>query len=170
MISSGVGMDAIVCKNTITSRAKKVLNKIGLGKLTYLVITVQSLFSMETADVNVDFDGKESSMKKMIFTAAMNVRTEGGGVPMAPNADVRDGKLSFCSIHGIPKWKTFFYLPLLVMAKHEKIKGVGITDCQNARLKSHTPMVLHTDGEYLGDVFDVEYICHSRKLTFVKYY
>ncbi len=37
----------------------------------------------------------------------MNFKAEGGGVPMAPKADATDGKLSICSVHGIPKWRIF---------------------------------------------------------------
>ena len=48
-ISSGIGLDAIVCKKALHSKLKKVLNKIHLGKLTYLLLTVSSLFSMKTA-------------------------------------------------------------------------------------------------------------------------
>ena len=52
----------------------------------------------------------------MIFTAAMNFKAEGGGVPMAPAASACDGKLSFCEAAGIPKWRTFLCLPFLVAA------------------------------------------------------
>lgn len=44
-ISAGVGLDALVCKKALTSKLKVFLNKLHLGKLTYLLITVQSLFS-----------------------------------------------------------------------------------------------------------------------------
>ena len=47
-ISSGFGLDALVCKKMLTSRVKKLLNSIHMGKLAYLVLTVQSLFSMKT--------------------------------------------------------------------------------------------------------------------------
>lgn len=108
VISAGVGLDAIVCKKALTSKLKKFLNKIHLGSLTYILLTVQTLFSMETEDVIVTFDGDMSERKKVIFAAAMNFSAEGGGVPMAPNADAKDGLLSVCMAHGIPKWKTFF--------------------------------------------------------------
>ena len=49
-ISAGIGLDALVCKKALKSTIKDILNKIRLGKLTYLVLTVQSLFTMQTAD------------------------------------------------------------------------------------------------------------------------
>ena len=53
-ISAGVGLDAIVCKKALHSNCKKFLNRIHLGKLTYLVLTVQSLFTMDTAEAVVE--------------------------------------------------------------------------------------------------------------------
>ena len=168
-ISAGVGLDAIVCKKALHSRLKKVLNKLHLGKLTYLLLTVGTLFSMETADVSAHFDQKGAkNQKKMIFSAAMNLRAEGGGVPMAPKASPQDGKLSVCTACGIPKWLTFFYLPFLVAAKHETIHGFEVVDCQTYKMHIKTPMVLHADGEDCGDVTDVIFTCLPGKLHVMK--
>ena len=110
------------------------MNKLHLGKLTYLFLTVQSLFTMQTTDAAAVFDGKgQQNRKKMIFAAAMNFRAEGGGVPMAPGADAQDGKLS-------------------------------VTNCKEYDLKLKTPMVLHADGEYCGDVTEMHFQCLPKKL------
>ncbi len=165
MISAGVGMDALVCKKSMTSKIKKVLNRIGLGKLTYLIITVQSILSMQTSDTRVVIDkGRKTLYKKHIFSAAMNFRAEGGGVPMAPAADAKDGLLSVCTVHGIPKLCTFFVLPFLVAARHERFRGVKIENCESCELTMDKPMVLHTDGEYCGDVTKVCFECLPAKL------
>lgn len=165
MISAGVGMDALVCKKSMTSKIKKVLNRIGLGKLTYLLITVQSILSMQTANTRVVIDKDRKTLyKNHIFSAAMNFRAEGGGVPMAPAADAQDGLLSVCTVHGIPKLCTFFVLPFLVMAKHEHFRGVKIENCRNCDLYMDKPMVLHTDGEYCGDIKEVHFECLPAKL------
>lgn len=159
-ISSGIGMDAIVCKKALTSKQKVFLNKLHLGKLTYLLLTIETLFSMETARVKAEFDGKRRrNFNKLIFSAAMNFRDEGGGVPMAPKADAKDGKLSVCFAHGIPRWKTFFILPFLVLAKHEKLACFHIENCGNCNISLDRPVVLHADGEYMGDVTEVKFQC-----------
>lgn len=160
LISSGVGMDALVCKKAMTSKLKKILNKMHIGKLTYLLITIQTLFSMQTADTRVVIDHDRRTLyKKQIFTAAMNFRAEGGGIPMAPAADAQDGLLSICTIHGIPKLLAFFVLPFLVAAKHERFRGVKIENCTSCDLYMDKPQVLHTDGEYCGDVTEIHFEC-----------
>lgn len=166
-ISAGVGLDAIVCKKALDSKLKKVLNQVHLGKLTYLILTVQTLFSMTTAEMKVKLDGVEYKLDKVIFVAAMNFRAEGGGVPMAPSADARDGKLSVCMVHGIPKWKTFFCLPFLVAAKHEHIKGFDIVEGKRCEMQIMQPFVAHADGEYCGEVTDITYECLPAKLRVI---
>ena len=164
-ISAGAGLDALVCKKALKSKVKDALNKLHLGKLTYLFLTVQSLFTMQTTDAAAVFDGKgQQNRKKMIFAAAMNFRAEGGGVPMAPGADAQDGKLSVCMAWGIPKWRTFLCLPLLVTANHLRIRGFEVTNCKEYDLKLKTPMVLHADGEYCGDVTEMHFQCLPKKL------
>jgi YegS/Rv2252/BmrU family lipid kinase len=168
-ISAGIGLDAIVCKKALTSRLKKCLNKFHLGKLTYLLLTVQTLFSMETANVTLTLPGKSPlSLDHMIFLAGMNFRAEGGGVPMAPHADHTDGHLDLCTAYGIPKWKTFFLLPLLVLAKHEGVQGISLIHCQVARLQTDRPMIVHADGEYCGSFTDVEFSILPGKLTIIR--
>ncbi len=168
VISAGVGLDAIVCKKTIDSKLKKFLNKIHLGKLTYIILTIQTLFSMETAQVKATLDdSEEKEFNKLIFAAAMNFRAEGGGVPMAPRADAKDGLLSMCIVHGIPKWVTFFCLPFLVLAKHEWIKGFDIIDCKKCQFKLDQPVVLHEDGEYCADTDHVIVECLPGKLRLI---
>lgn len=166
-ISSGVGLDAIVCKKALTSSLKKVLNRFHMGKLTYIILTIQTLFSMTTVDFKVFTDGEERRLTKVIFAAAMNFRAEGGGVPMAPSADAKDGLLSMCIVHTIPKWRTFLCLPLLCMAKHEKIKGFDIVNCRKCEIEISKPVVLHADGEYVEDVDKVTFECIPKKLNLI---
>jgi electron transfer flavoprotein alpha subunit/rubredoxin len=67
-ISAGAGLDALVCKKALKSKVKDALNKLHLGKLTYLFLTVQSLFTMQTTDAAAVFDGKgQQNRKKMIL-------------------------------------------------------------------------------------------------------
>lgn len=168
-ISSGIGLDAIVCKRALKSWLKTFLNRLHLGKLTYIFITVHSLFSMDTADIFMELERRvngsedlykvEGHMKKLIFLAAMNLRAEGGGVPMAPKASGTNGCLSLSSASAIPKWKTFFCLPVLMAAKQNFIKGFDLHCVNKATLRLSKPMTLHADGEYCGDVTEVVFEC-----------
>lgn len=159
-ISSGIGLDAQVCKKALTARIKKVLNAIHLGSLTYVFLTVETLFTMKTAGAEIDYpDGRVADLNNMICTAAMNLPYEGGGVPMAPDASFTDGKLSICSISEIPKWRTFFCLPRLVMGKQEGIKGFRIKEEPEFTIRLDKKMIVHADGEYCGKHKELTYRC-----------
>lgn len=167
-ISSGVGMDALVCKKNATSKIKVIMNRLGMGKISYLIVTVQSLFSMETADMSVKVDDSGTlNFKRTIFAAAMNARAEGGGVPMAPQADMQDGLLSTCFVYKFSKWGALLRLPFLAIGKHEKFNGFKVFDCKKIAINIKSPMALHTDGEYLGDVTEVSYSCLPGKMRFL---
>lgn len=167
-ISSGVGMDALVCKRNATSKVKVIMNKLGLGKVSYLIVTVQSLLTMEKADLSVKVDDSAIlNFKGTIFAAAMNARAEGGGVPMAPKASVQDGLVSMCFVYKFSKLGALIRLPFLAAGTHEHFNGFKVFDCKKIDIKLNKPMALHTDGEYLGDVTEIHYRCLPGKMRFM---
>lgn len=168
-ISSGAGLDAIVCKKALHSKLKKFLNHLHLGKLTYLLLTVESLFSMATSDAEIVFDdGEPLHVSHMIFAAGMNLRAEGGGVPMAPDAVPDDGMLCLGMAHDVPKWLTFFLLPFLVAGKQKYIKAFDCIPFKECTLHLSSPMTVHADGEYCGENTTITYKCLPGKLHFLK--
>ena len=168
-ISSGAGLDAIVCKKALHSKLKKFLNQLHLGKLTYLLLTVESLFSMTTSDADIIFDNGETlHVRNMIFAAGMNLRAEGGGVPMAPDAVPDDGMLCLGMAHDVPKWLTFFLLPFLVAGKQKYIKAFDCIPFKECTLHLSSPMTVHADGEYCGENTAITYKCLPGKLHFLK--
>lgn len=161
-ISSGIGLDAIVCKKVEGSLLKKLLNKLHLGNIAYVLMTVQTVFSMKKYSVNIcihqDKLNTEQQMRfsDLIFLAGMNFPAEGGGVPMAPAAKANDGLLSICAVNGIPKWRAFIMLLYLMKGKHQGRDGINIFNASSLTITSEIPMVLHTDGEYLGEVTELK--------------
>jgi len=157
-ISSGFGLNAIVGTGINTAKIKKILNFIHLGKLSYAFYTVQTLFTMKTYSVNIKFGDEEPKpFKKMIFLANMNLKTEGGGVPMNPEAKADDGKISICMAHGVPKIMTFFFFPFLIFGLQKNLPGFLLKDCKKLEIESDKPSVLHTDGEFRGNVRKVRW-------------
>ena len=163
-ISAGAGLDALVCKQALTSKLKTVLNKIGLGQSIYSILTVKDLFTMKYFRGTAKIAQEEIDLEKMIFLAAMNFSCEGGGVPMAPDARADDALLSVCAATGVPKIRTFFAFPKLLAAKHQNIKGFILKDAYKVELKLDTPAVVHADGEYVGELSELTFECLPGKL------
>ena len=147
-VSTGVGVDADVCRRALSSGLKKFLNKIGLGKLTYAILTIQSLFALPAMNAHIVADGVDYGIKdKVTFIAIMNHKCEGGGVPMSPVADAMDGKLSMCCISGVGKLRALTLFPSLLAGKHMGLDAYLGIDFKEADIVLKTPFVWHTDGE-----------------------
>ena len=167
-ISAGIGLDASVCKQALTSKLKKFLNKFGLGSMTYSLLTVKTMFTMPLCDGTVELDdGTIKTPHNIIFCAAMNHPWEGGGVPMAPKADAFDGMLSICCVSDIMRIKCFGSFALLLASRHDKIKGFDIYNCKSAKISLKDDMVAHADGEYVGEMKNIEFRCISGAISVI---
>ena len=167
-VSCGVGYDAAVCKEALRSRAKKLLNKIGLGKLTYLLIGIKQIFSNQPTDAELIIDGsKPIVVKNVIFIASMIHKYEGGGLLMAPSAKANDKKLTVCVVANISKLKILFVMPTIFFGLHTLIKGVQIFDCNTIEIKTKQPAAIHTDGEFGGYHRKVKLSCTKEQIRMI---
>ena len=92
LVSCGIGFDAAVCSEAMSSPIKYALNRLGLGKLTYLGIALKQLItaSRPSCELWLDHNEEPIRLKKFLFAASMNHRFEGGGFMFCPNADYQD--------------------------------------------------------------------------------
>ena len=171
-ISGGVGLDALVCKQALTSKLKPVLNKIGMGQSIYTLLTVKDLFTMKYMEGRITFKNgpveQTVYLDKMVFAAFMNVKAEGGGVPMAPDAEYDDGLISTCALSGMPRHKSFFSFPKLLKGRQKEIKGFVLKDASEIHVKLSQDAVVHTDGEYVGELNEFGVYCIKEALKVIQ--
>ena len=147
-VSCGLGYDAAVCEEVQRSRIKTVMNKLGLGKLTYLGIALKQLFATKAISGRLTLDdGDPIDIGRMLFVAGMNHRFEGGGFMFCPDADDSDGLLDLCAAGDLPKLKVLFALPTAFKGKHYRFKGITPYRARRFTLETDTPLWAHTDGE-----------------------
>lgn len=150
-ISTGIGFDAAVCHEVITVSLKKFLNRLGLGKLVYLVVALKLLLTQTPKPMNIALDGDRNfNYKKIFFTAVMNQRFEGGGFMFCPKAKPDDGVLDVIAVEGINKLKLLCCLPLAFSGHHDLFKCVHIFRCKSVKINSSVPLPIHKDGESGG--------------------
>lgn len=148
IVSSGIGFDAAVCEETNRSEMKGFLNKLGLGKLTYLGIALKQLFASRAVSCQIRLDGGEPiSIRKILFVAFMNHMNEGGGFKFAPRADYRDGLLDLCVVGDLSKALILAALPTAFMGKHYMFRGITAYRAQEVEIQTSAPLWVHTDGE-----------------------
>lgn len=148
IVSSGIGFDAAVCEETNRSDMKGFLNKIGLGKLTYLGIALKQLFASKAISCQIRLDdGEPISIQKILFVAFMNHMYEGGGFKFAPQADYRDGLLDLCVVGDLSKALILVALPTAFFGKHYMFRGITAYRAQKIEIRTSAPLWVHTDGE-----------------------
>ncbi len=167
-VSCGIGYDAQVCKDANDSGAKRLLNKVGLGKLSYFTIAINSLkkLPLTSAYITLD-DGEELHYDQFIFAASMIQKYEGGGIKFAPDATADDGMIDIVVAAGLPKWKILAILPLAFFGLHKYSRHVHILRTKAATIKVSNPMTVHTDGEFAGMRSKITVSCEKGGL---KYY
>lgn len=114
VVSSGIGFDAAVCEEALSSRLKDTLNKLKLGKLTYLGIALKQLITAKDVSCDLYLDDKPPiHLKRFLFSAFMIHKYEGGGFKFCPDADAGDD----CSIYVwsaiCRNWSFFWLFPPL---------------------------------------------------------
>lgn len=152
LISSGVGFDAQVCYDADRSRWKKLLNKIKLGKLIYIVTAIRLILTARRAKLDIELKGGSEPVSHLelddcLFGVCMNHRFEGGGFQFAPEADPADGKLDLCVASGISKPRFFMLFPKAYSGGHVGAGGIYILQGRSVRFRSDIPLYVHTDGE-----------------------
>lgn len=164
-VSAGIGFDAAVCEQALSSNTKNFLNKIGLGKLTYGSIALRQLFKAEKVPCEITLDdNKTIQLKRFIFIAAMVHHYEGGGFKFAPNADLTDGKFDLVYAGNMPSAKMLLALPLSFIGHYFWIKGIGHHVVQKVSIKTGKPMWVHTDGEVSVKSDHITFECLKQKL------
>lgn len=148
IVSCGIGFDAAVCEEALRSKLKNAMNKIGLGKLTYLGIALKQLFAARAVFGRLTLDGGTSvDIGSMLFTACMLHRFEGGGFMFAPDADAEDGILNMCAVGDLPKPLILLALPTAFKGKHYRFRGITPLKAKQITLEASSPLWVHTDGE-----------------------
>ena len=164
-VSSGFGYDADVCYEVQATPLKRVLNRIGLGKLCYYIVAAKQIFALKPRPATLLIDDKETiRYERLLLCASMIQPYEGGGLKLAPSADNADRKLTLMIVHDVSKLKLFLVLPSVLISKHTGIKGVEIFDCNSVEITSEAARSLHTDGETVGIKDHVRLSCTPEQI------
>ena len=147
-VSAGIGFDAAVCHEVCVSRWKAILNRIGLGKLSYAAVALDRLIKDRPVRAVVTLGGGEKKVfEKTYFAAFMNLPCEGGGFRFCPGASPADGMLDVMIVSGITKRKILCLLPTAFSGKHVGFRGVTIVRCREIEVETDRALPIHTDGE-----------------------
>lgn len=165
-VSSGIGFDAAVCEEAINSRFKSVLNKLKLGKLTYLAIALRQLIAAKSVSCDIYLDNGDTPIHidRFLFTAFMIHKYEGGGFKFCPMADETDGKLDLCVVGNIPKPVIVAALPTAFFGKHYIFPAIRHYSASEVTFHASSPLWVHTDGEVYRKSDAITVSCLPQKI------
>lgn len=168
IVSSGIGFDAAVCEEALSSHLKNLLNKLKLGKLTYLGIALKQLFAAKSVSCDLYLDDKPViHLNRFLFTAFMIHPYEGGGFNFCPKADDQDGLLDLCVIGNLPKPVILLALPTAFFGKHYIFPQIYGYRAKKAEIKTSIPLWVHTDGEVYLKSDHIYISCEQQKVMFL---
>jgi diacylglycerol kinase (ATP) len=89
------------------------------------------------------------SEKLVVLAAFANTPVYGGGMKIAPRAQIDDGLLDLCIVGDINKFKLFCLFPTVYFGKHLSMEEVQYSRTTRLRIETETPLDVYADGEYV---------------------
>ncbi len=142
---SGVGFDAEAAR-----QANEWPRWVG-GTALYVAAILKMLVTYSPVDARITIDGRAQSLR-MFLLAAANTKWYGGGMFMAPHAEMDDGRLAVVYARDLGKLETLALLPQVYSGRHLLHPKVSHTTADEIRVESDTPLSIHADGEIVGRV------------------
>ena len=168
-VSCGIGFDAAVCEEALHSGLKRVMNRLGLGKLTYLGIALRQLLAARAISGKLTMgDSAPIDIGNMLFTACMLHKYEGGGFMFAPDADANDGLLNMCAVGDLSKLLILFALPTAFKGKHFRFRGVSPYCADSLTIETSQPLWVHTDGEVTRKSNRIHVTCEKDAIRMIR--
>ncbi|MCB7318360.1 diacylglycerol/lipid kinase family protein [Lacrimispora sp. 210928-DFI.3.58] len=165
LVSAGIGYDAAVCQDVLSSTLRQRLGCIGLDKLSYIIFGIRQFFRSKTSKGYIILDGvKKIEFNNILFISCHIQPSEGGGFLFAPKADGSDGRMNI-SVFSHPTRRKL--IPVLLSAaarRRGKRKGVRSYECREVVIHTDAALPVHVDGEFCGLQTDIQAGCIPRKV------
>jgi diacylglycerol kinase (ATP) len=84
-----------------------------------------------------------------MVVAFANTPTYGGGILIAPQAQLDDGKLDVCVVGSMARTRLLRLFPSVYSGRHLKIPEVKYFQADGLRIETEEPLDVYADGEYV---------------------
>ncbi|PTX62421.1 YegS/Rv2252/BmrU family lipid kinase [Melghirimyces profundicolus] len=144
--TAGIGFDGSVARAVNRSPLKKWLKG-----FTYVLELVRLLFTYQPRNVTMILDNQIHTFQDVWLIAVANIPFYGGGMKICPQASNRDGILDLCVVRGISRWELLVVFPKVFRGTHVHHPAVSMMKGSHLEIRSDFPMVIHADGEIIGE-------------------
>jgi len=133
----------------VDERVNRSGKKLG-GFLSFIIATLVSLVLYEKKTIRLRVDDHFDEEVSVLNVAVANGQYHGGGMWVAPEADLFDGLFHVTVIGDLSLPEVFYYLPKLYNGKILKVKGVRSLTGKRVEAVSGKRVLLDLDGEQPG--------------------
>jgi YegS/Rv2252/BmrU family lipid kinase len=135
------------------SVANRIANEAELigGNLVYLYAGLRTLATWRPARFTVTVDGRRHEFSGYNVAAANN-KAYGGGMFLAPHAELNDGQLDVVLIEQIGKLRYLANLPTVFKGTHVEKEGVTVLRGAEVEIEADRPFAVYADGDHLADL------------------
>ena len=136
----GFGFDIAVIDATLRARFLR-------GAVLYKVTALQQLFLYRSSRLRLSDSAGWSTEGQHLMLTISNGRIFGGGFPIAPEADLHDGRLDACAIaDGSPVRRARLF-SLAEKGRHVNAKGVTLRQDRTFAVRFDQPVRYEVDGD-----------------------
>lgn len=140
---AGAGLDSH--SNALANRMPAGMR----GHGGYLVAALWCLVAGRAQKISVTSPQKQSTGAAW-FVAVANASRYGGGLKIAPLANLKDGQLDVCRVAKMNKIKLLCALPLVFSGAHLRLREVEYFKTTAVRVESDPSLKIYADGEPAG--------------------
>ncbi len=135
------------------SDANRIANetKIVRGNLVYLYAALRALAAWKPARFTLTLDGEERAVTGYMVAVA-NSKAYGGGMFVAPEAELDDGMLDVVWTAQVGKFRFLSQLPKVFKGAHTDNPEVGTARAAEVHIEADRPFAVYADGDHLTDL------------------
>jgi YegS/Rv2252/BmrU family lipid kinase len=135
------------------SDANRIANETRLlkGHLVYAYAALRALIAWHPATFTLTLDG-ERRVVRGYSVAVANSKAYGGGMFIAPDAELDDGLLDVVATAEVGKLRFLRGLPSVFKGTHVEKEEVSVFRAAEVRVEADRPFAVYADGDHLADL------------------
>ncbi|MBI2067989.1 MAG: diacylglycerol kinase family lipid kinase [Deltaproteobacteria bacterium] len=116
----------------------------------YLLATLQAYRHRKCHEMEIVVDGERGWREKALLIALANGQCFGGGMRIAPHANLEDGLIDITLVRDLSPTRLPLVLPALYAGKLDHLPQVTMRRGRRVEINSSFPVPLDIDGEQIG--------------------
>lgn len=115
----------------------------------YAVSAPREFLRFAPFPMRISSNGTAAAFRPTTLAAIANSPCYGGGMKIAPQAKLDDGKLDLCVVRAMDAFKLFCLFPAVYLGRHIGLREVEYKQTNTVKVETEYPCDVYADGEYV---------------------